>query len=180
MPGGRDPDTITWAEIDELALLLFEADVQLDDASDAYDALPDADRTAYRGRAQHVLRSGQVRMGESSGNDRPTIDQARGALGWLLSHWFGDEGDTSGNMPGEYEYAREILGGRLVDELAAKLAGEVATQWGVRVGTVDGPCDDEWQARFVVAKHNSGPDDGFPTALLISRVACVGPWEVVT
>lgn len=57
-----------------------------------------------------------------SGEDRPTIDQARGALGWLLSHWFGDEGDTSGNMPGEHAYACEILGGNNVEQLDKMLA----------------------------------------------------------
>lgn len=53
--------------------------------------------------------------------DRPTIDQARGALSWILGHWIKDGGSTSHDMGQEYEYAREILGEDLVDELMEAL-----------------------------------------------------------
>lgn len=65
----------------------------------------------------------------SANGESFSIDQARGALGWLLSHWWGEEGSTSEDMNREYEYAREILGGRLVDELGGRLGNPTPTSF---------------------------------------------------
>lgn len=116
---------------------------------------------------------------------RPSIDQARGALGWLLSHWWGDEGDTSGDMPYEYEMAREILGEGLVDQLGQMVGdqpqetGETTTEWAALWPDMpaDQQIDDnlDGSRRYAerVTRH-------YPQTRLVSREVRRGPWAEVS
>lgn len=167
--GQRDPNAITWTEIEELAMALFEAEVQIDHVPAAYAALDSSARATLRRQAQHLARSGWTRqVGSPAVGQRDRTAAIEGAAITLRAHILDPKGprascrcgwgaevirpdgpDKPGYYSGPDEYARHVA-----EQLAAVGAlGSSAAATPPDLIDKDGDRW-RWQAGYV---HGNGP-----------------------